>query len=40
MARLERGGAINPVATYRASGYRGKVGAERPAVTSLGGGIV
>ena len=40
MARLEGGGAINPISAYRAAGYRGKVGAERPAVTSLGGGIV
>jgi L-rhamnose isomerase/sugar isomerase len=40
MARLERGGAINPVAAYRSSGYRGKVAAERPAVTAGGGGIV
>jgi L-rhamnose isomerase/sugar isomerase len=40
MARLERGGAINPVAAYRASGYRKKVGDERPAVTGSGGGIV
>jgi L-rhamnose isomerase/sugar isomerase len=40
MARLEKGGAIDPVATYRASGYREKVAAERPAVTGSGGGIV
>jgi L-rhamnose isomerase/sugar isomerase len=40
MARHERGGAIRPVSTYRVSGYRGKVGAERPAVTGSGGGIV
>ncbi|PLP58312.1 L-rhamnose catabolism isomerase [Mesorhizobium loti] len=40
MARLNRGGAIDPVATYRASGYRGKVAAERPAVSAAGGGIV
>lgn len=40
MARLERGGAINPVATYRAAGYRAKVATERPQVTSAGGGIV
>ncbi|WP_018234854.1 L-rhamnose catabolism isomerase [Ensifer sp. BR816] len=39
-ARLENGGAIAPVATYRASGYRAKVAAERPAVTGGGGGIV
>ncbi len=40
MARLEAGGAIDPVATYRAAGYRAKVAAERPAVTGSGGGIV
>lgn len=40
MARLEAGGAIDPVAAYRASGYRHKVAAERPAVASGGGGIV
>lgn len=40
MARLETGGAIAPVATYRASGYRAKVAAERPAVAGGGGGIV
>jgi L-rhamnose isomerase / sugar isomerase len=40
MARLESGGAIDPVATYRAAGYRAKVARERPAVASGGGGIV
>ncbi|MFC3074737.1 L-rhamnose catabolism isomerase [Shinella pollutisoli] len=40
MARLEAGGAIDPVATYRAAGYRARVAAERPAVASGGGGIV
>ncbi|MBX9454869.1 MAG: L-rhamnose catabolism isomerase [Rhizobium sp.] len=40
MARLEKGGAIHPVAAYRASGYRGKVSDKRPAVTGSGGGIV
>jgi L-rhamnose isomerase/sugar isomerase len=40
MMRLENGGAIDPVAAYRASGYRKKVAAERPAVASGGGGIV
>ena len=40
MARYHAGGAIDPVAAYRASGYRGKVAAERPAVASGGGGIV
>lgn len=40
MARLESGGAVDPVAAYRASGYRMKVAAERPAVAGAGGGIV
>ncbi|WEX88150.1 L-rhamnose catabolism isomerase [Sinorhizobium garamanticum] len=40
MARLEHGGAIAPVATYRASGYRAKVAGERPAAIGGGGGIV
>jgi L-rhamnose isomerase / sugar isomerase len=40
MARLKSGGAIDPVAAYRASGYRKKVAAERPAVSGGGGGIV
>jgi L-rhamnose isomerase / sugar isomerase len=40
MARLNAGGAIDPVAAYRASGYRGKVTEERPAVAGGGGGIV
>ncbi|WP_292598058.1 L-rhamnose catabolism isomerase, partial [Mesorhizobium sp.] len=38
MARLNTGGAIDPVATYRAAGYRAKVAAERPAVAGGGGG--
>ena len=40
MARLRSGGAIDPVAAYRSSGYRRKVAAERPAVAGGGGGIV
>lgn len=40
MARLDAGGAIDPVATYRASGYRARVAAVRPKVTGGGGGIV
>lgn len=40
MARLENGGAIDPVSAYRASGYRSRVAAERPAVSGAGGGIV
>lgn len=39
-ARQEAGGAIDPVATYRAAGYRTKVANERPAVTGGSGGIV
>lgn len=39
-ARLRSGGAIDPVAAYRASGYRAKVGAERPASKAGSGGIV
>jgi L-rhamnose isomerase / sugar isomerase len=40
MARLQSGGAIDPVAAYRASGYRAKVAAERPAVAAGSSGIV
>ncbi|MCF3641758.1 L-rhamnose catabolism isomerase [Rhizobium sp. TRM95111] len=40
MARMENGGAIDPVAAYRAAGYRAKVASERPAVAGGGGGIV
>ncbi|MGN6548314.1 MAG: L-rhamnose catabolism isomerase [Pararhizobium sp.] len=40
MARLKSGGAIAPVATYRAAGYRARVAAERPATAGSGGGIV
>lgn len=40
MARAEAGAAIDPVATFRASGYRAKVAAERPEVSGAGGGIV
>jgi L-rhamnose isomerase/sugar isomerase len=40
MARLEKGAAIDPVAAYRASGYRDKVAAERPKANAGGGGIV
>jgi L-rhamnose isomerase/sugar isomerase len=38
--RLDAGGAIDPIAAYRASGYRAKVAGERPAVKGSGGGIV
>ncbi|MBD0414918.1 L-rhamnose catabolism isomerase [Oryzicola mucosus] len=40
MARLNAGGAIEPVAAYREAGYRAKVAAERPAVAGGSGGIV
>jgi L-rhamnose isomerase/sugar isomerase len=40
MARPRAGGAIDPVAAYRASGYRRKKAEERPAVTGQGAGIV
>jgi L-rhamnose isomerase / sugar isomerase len=40
MARLDAGGAIDPVAAFRASGYRAAVAARRPAATETGGGIV
>ena len=38
--RADQGGAIDPVAVYRASGYRARVARERPAVSGAGGGIV
>ncbi|MBI3368847.1 MAG: L-rhamnose catabolism isomerase [Burkholderiales bacterium] len=38
--RLDAGGAIDPVAAYRASGYRERMGRERPAAAGGGGGIV
>jgi len=40
MARLENGGAIDPVAAYRTSGYRQQIAAVRPAVEGGSGGIV
>ena len=40
MARLDKGAAIDPVAAFRASGYRDRVAAERPAAQAGGGGIV
>lgn len=40
MARLERGAAIDPVATVRRSGYRQRVAGTRPASSGAGGGIV
>jgi L-rhamnose isomerase/sugar isomerase len=40
MARHRAGGAIDPVAVYRASGYRRHKAQERPATTRQGAGIV
>jgi len=40
MARLRSGGAINPLVTYRASGYRQQCGGKRPAVKGASSGIV
>jgi L-rhamnose isomerase/sugar isomerase len=40
MARQRAGGAIDPVAAFRASGYREKKTAERPADVRRGAGIV
>jgi L-rhamnose isomerase/sugar isomerase len=40
MARLQAGGVIDPVATYRASGYRAAKAAERPAAGGSSSGIV
>jgi L-rhamnose isomerase / sugar isomerase len=40
MARYRAGGAIDPVALYRASAYRERAARARPAVTRLGAGIV
>jgi L-rhamnose isomerase/sugar isomerase len=39
-ARLRAGGAIDPLATYRASGYRAQKAKERPAQASVTAGIV
>ena len=40
MARLRSGGAVDPIALYRASGYRAMTAGERPAALRLGAGIV
>jgi L-rhamnose isomerase / sugar isomerase len=40
MARSRAGGAIDPVAAYRASGYRAQKTRERPTQTSATAGIV
>ncbi len=39
-ARQGKGGAIDPVATYRASGYRAKVAAARPASSGASGSML
>jgi L-rhamnose isomerase/sugar isomerase len=39
-ARASKGGAIDPVAAYRASGYRARCAQARPGKQNLGGGIV
>lgn len=40
VARLRAGGAIAPIATYRASGYRAQKTKERPAIAGTSAGIV
>jgi L-rhamnose isomerase/sugar isomerase len=40
MARLEAGGAIDLLSTYRASGYRAKVAEIRPEIAPGSSGIV
>ncbi|RMB12430.1 L-rhamnose isomerase/sugar isomerase [Eilatimonas milleporae] len=40
MMRYEAGGAIDPIAAYRRSGYRAAVAARRPATGQSGSGIV
>jgi L-rhamnose isomerase/sugar isomerase len=40
MARSRKGAAIDPVAAFRASGYRAECAARRPAQNASGGGIV
>jgi len=40
MARLEKHGAIDPIATYRAAGYRARVAEVRPEVAVGSSGIV
>lgn len=40
MARLRVGGAIDPIGTFRSSGYRAAVAQTRPVVSGAGGGIV
>ncbi len=38
--RVDAGGAVDPLAVYRASGYRPRKASERPVVARRGGGIV
>ena len=40
MVRARAGGAIDPIAAYRASGYRGQKARERPASAGISAGIV
>jgi len=40
VARLRAGGAITPIAAYRASGYRTQKSKERPAIAGTSAGIV
>ena len=40
MARQRAGGAVDPIATYRASGYRRRKAEERPARAGVAAGIV
>ncbi|MFC7705409.1 L-rhamnose catabolism isomerase [Plastorhodobacter daqingensis] len=40
MARLRAGAAIDPIAAYRASGWRARAAETRPAVAAGGGGII
>jgi len=40
MARADKGNSIDPIATYRASGYRARVAQIRPAIASGTSGIV
>ena len=39
-ARRRKGGAIDPIATYRTSGYRARKAKERPVVEGTSAGIV
>lgn len=40
LARARSGGAVDPIAAYRSSGYRDAVSADRPVLTSSSSGIV